>query len=201
MLPTTILVALGAGIGIVALAYLGAGKLAEQRWGRLALLVALLALPLLVSAGNVSYGFQESSQTRFCLSCHEMQAYGQSLFVDNKFALSATHYQNRLIDRDRTCYTCHADYGMFGDLKAKMNGLRHVWVHYLGDIPKKPTLYEAYSSRNCLHCHDDARRFQESPAHRPVLDELYAGTKSCLGCHTVAHDLKSVEAHRFWEAR
>lgn len=201
MLPLSIIIALAVALALVSLAYLGAPSLGALPWGRLALLVTLVALPLLVSTANLSYGFRESSQTRFCLSCHEMQPYGKSLFVDNRSALSAVHYQNRLIDRDQTCYTCHTDYALFGDAKAKLNGLRHVWVHYLGKKPEKLALYEPYASRNCLHCHDDARRFQEAPAHKFVLAELYAGTRSCLTCHKVAHDMNGVEHHQFWQAQ
>lgn len=201
MLPTYIVVALAAGLAIVALVYLGAGALTETRWGRTALMVGLLALPLLLSAGSISYGLHESSRTSFCLSCHEMQKYGKSLFADNRAALSAVHYQNRFVDRDRTCYTCHADYAMFGDVKAKLNGLRHVWVHYFGTIPRTMALYEPYPSANCLHCHDDARRFLEAAPHQAVLNALYAGKVSCLACHTVAHDLTMVKADTLWQAK
>jgi cytochrome c-type protein NapC len=201
VLPKYIVVALVVGLVIVSLLYVGAGTLAENRWGRTALMVGLLALPLLLSAGSVSYGVHESSRTTFCLSCHEMQRYGKSLFADNRAALSAVHYQNRLVDRDRTCYSCHADYAMFGDVKAKLNGLRHVWVHYFGTVPQKMALYEPYPSANCLHCHDDARRFVEAAPHQPVLDALYAGKASCLGCHVVAHDLKMADADRLWQAK
>jgi len=201
MLPTSIIIALAAGIAIVALLLFGANTLVAQRTGRVVLLVGLVALPLLLSAANVSYGIAESSQTRFCLSCHEMQRHGKSLFVDNKQALSAVHYQNRLIERDTTCYSCHKDYAMFGDVKAKLNGLRHVWAHYVTGVPEKLALYHPYANANCLHCHDDARRFLEQPAHQPVLEAVQSGSLSCLTCHRVAHDMNKVDAHSFWQAR
>ena len=61
-----------------------------------------------------------------------MQRHGKSLFADNRQALAATHYQNRLVERETICYSCHKDYAMFGDVTAKLNGLRHVWAHYVG---------------------------------------------------------------------
>ena len=94
MLPTQLIIALVAGLGIIALLFYGAGALEGRTAGRLVLLVGLVALPLLLSAGNMSYGVHESSSTRFCLSCHEMQRHGKSLFADNKQALAAVHYQN-----------------------------------------------------------------------------------------------------------
>jgi cytochrome c-type protein NapC len=165
------------------------------------LLVGLLALPLLLSVGNISYGLHESSSTSFCLSCHEMQRHGKSLFVDNRQALAAVHYQNRLVDRDTVCYSCHKDYAMFGDVTAKLNGLRHVWAHYIAGVPKKIELYQPFPNSNCLHCHDDSRRFVDGLAHRPLLGALYAGTTSCLSCHRVAHDMAKVDADELWQAR
>ena len=164
------------------------------------LLAGLLALPLLLSVGNISYGLHESSSTRFCLSCHEMQRHGKSLFVDNKQALAAAHYQNRLVDRESVCYSCHKDYAMFGDVTAKLNGLRHVWAHYIAGVPKKIELYKPYPNSNCLHCHDDARRFIDGAAHRPILPALNAGTTSCLSCHRIAHDMAKVDADELWQA-
>ena len=201
MLPASLIVALLVGLVILALVAIGAGALDGHTVGRVVLLIAIVALPLLLSAANFSYGVSESSSTRFCLSCHEMQNHGKTLFADNRQALAAVHYQNRLVDRQTACYSCHKDYAMFGDVTAKLNGLRHVWAHYVTGVPKKIELYQPYPNSNCLHCHDDARRFVDGAAHRPVLDALYAGTTSCLSCHRVAHDLAKVEAGELWQAR
>ena len=200
MLPLQLIVALIVGLTVVVLLFLGARSLAGQTIGRVVLLVGLVALPLLLSAGNISYGFHQSSTTSFCLSCHEMRDYGKSLFVDNKQAVVAVHYQNRLVDRETVCYSCHKDYAMFGDVTAKLNGLRHVWAHYIAGVPEKITLYKPYPNSNCLHCHDDSRRFVEGAAHRPLMDALYAGTTSCLSCHRIAHDMAKVDADQLWQA-
>ena len=47
------------------------------------------------------------------------------------------HYQNNRIPRDKACFTCHTDYTLFGDAKAKLRGLRHVYVNYLGRSPRR----------------------------------------------------------------
>jgi cytochrome c-type protein NapC len=200
LLPPFVIVALAFGAVVAGLLLLGAGTLAASRAGRIVLLVGLVALPVMLSAGNLSYGVHESSTTRFCLSCHEMQRHGKSLFVDDRHALAAVHYQNRFVDREAICYSCHKDYAMFGDVKAKLNGLRHVWVHYFRPIPARIELYQPYPNKNCLHCHDDARPFAEAPSHRPVMEALYAGSMSCLACHRVVHDLAKVDAQTFWQA-
>ncbi len=200
MLDPNILLILGLAIVGAVLCFLAIRHLGGSRGGRWALLFATALLPLAASAASFRAGITESSRTRFCLSCHEMQTYGRSLFADNRKALSAVHYQERLVTRDSTCFSCHTDYAMFGDLRAKLNGLRHVYVHYVGTIPAKPKLYHPFPNQNCLHCHEDARRFLEQPAHRPVAPELHAGTRSCLQCHAVGHDLGAADQGRLWQA-
>ncbi|GEN11979.1 cytochrome c-type protein NapC [Myxococcus fulvus] len=183
---------------LVSLIAFAAGVLTASRLGRLVLLAGLALLPLVVTGAGVAVGVRESSQTQFCLGCHEMEPYGQSLFVDNATSLAAVHYQKRLISRDSTCYACHTDYALFGDAKAKFNGLKHVWVHYFGTIPERPKLYQPYPNYNCLHCHGDARSFLEASAHQDIRAELQSGARSCLTCHDLAHDLEGVKARNFW---
>jgi cytochrome c-type protein NapC len=190
--------ALIVALAVALLGLVGFRQLCRSVWGRVALLVAAVLLPVSVSLGSLRGGVAESSRTRFCLGCHEMQDHGRSLFVENPKALAAVHYQNRYVDRDTACFSCHTDYAMFGDLKAKLNGLRHVSVHYLGKIPDKFHLYQPYSNQNCLHCHEDARKFTESLPHQVVMAKLQSGETSCLACHNVAHDLEKVKGGALW---
>lgn len=201
MLHSNVIVGLVVALASAAIAFLGAQQLGASGWGRRALLVAAVLVPIAASAASLTAGIEESSRTRFCLSCHEMTQYGQSLFVDDRHALPAAHYQNRLVERDNACFSCHTDYALFGDFKAKLNGLRHVYVHYLGKIPEKMALYRPYPNYNCLHCHEDARRFIENPAHRAVSTQITSGELSCLKCHALGHDLGAVNDHHFWQAQ
>jgi cytochrome c-type protein NapC len=198
MLEGKIVFGLVVAVALALLLFFRRGEVNQTRWGRIVFLLGAAVVPAGMSLTTLNVGFRESRKTRFCVQCHEMQGYGRSLFVDNRQALSAIHYQNRLISREDTCYACHKNYAMFGDLKAKLNGLRHVYVHYLGTIPEKPALYEPYPNSNCLHCHDDARSYLEAPAHAAVLSDLAAERTSCLACHRLGHDL---QAHDFWQAQ
>src|SRR5215213_4393248 len=189
MLESNVIFVLVVALVGAVVVFFGASQLLATRGGRWALLVGAALLPLAASAGSFKAGIDESSRTRFCLSCHEMQNHGKSLFVDNRKALPATHFQNRLVDRDNACFACHTDYALFGDLKAKLNGLRHVYVHYLGKVPQKMALYQPYPNYNCLHCHEDARRFIEAPAHQGVSAQIASGELSCLKCHAAGHDM------------
>jgi cytochrome c-type protein NapC len=187
---------------IVLLGVMGfsAATLLATRSGRWLLLLGLALVPLALTGTGVTVGIHESSRTSFCMGCHEMEPFAKSLFVDNPMALSAMHYQKRAIDRDSTCFSCHTDYAMFGDEKAKLNGLRHVWVHYFTTPPEHITLYQPYPNHNCLHCHDDARNFLEKKPHIDNRVALHDGSMSCLTCHSVVHDLDGVDAGHFWVA-
>lgn len=172
--------------------------LLARRLGRVLLVLGIVLFPVAASLIGVTAGVSRSSKTEFCVSCHEMEPYGRSLFVDNPDALSASHYQYRRIGRSDTCYGCHTDYAMYGDIKAKLNGLIHVWVHYVGPIPDKIELYQPYPNYNCQHCHEDARAYVEVPEHQEEAEAIKSGAKSCLECHEVGHDLEGVKHGKVW---
>jgi hypothetical protein len=135
-----------------------------------------------------------------------MQPFGQSLRIDDPSYIPARHYQNHLVPADHACYTCHTHYSMFGGVQAKLHGLKHLWVQYLGTIPapKDIKLYDPYQNNECLHCHLGARRFEEASAHRKapeLLAEVKAGRKSCMSsnCHEFIHDVGSLKDQTLWK--
>jgi hypothetical protein len=103
------------------------------------------------------------------------------------------------VPRDEACFTCHTNYTLFGDYKAKLRGLRHVYVNYIGTIPKQIKLYEPYNKRECLHCHGGARAFEENEVHQPVRDDLAKNTTSCLECHDKIHDVHGLAGVKLWK--
>lgn len=173
------------------------------RLGALAVVVALALLPAGLTAGAASAALEGSSSTRFCLSCHEMERYGRSLLVDDEELVPAMHFQNRRVLRERACYACHADYGLFGDLKAKWSGIGHVWSHYVAGVPDKIALKAPYPNANCLGCHRDSRGYLGDKAHRMddvSIEGLEAGEPSCLtrGCHDASHVVNELDGAEYW---
>ncbi len=148
---------------------------------------------------------EHSKSTKFCLSCHVMEPYGKSLHVDNSEYIPASHYENNRVPRSQACFTCHRNYTIFGDTKAKLRGLKHVYVYYLGTVPKKIELYSPYSNRECLHCHAGARSFEEGATHNEEPDRLKlirSNKLSCMssGCHGIVHAVESLDHVDFWKA-
>lgn len=176
------------------------------REGRVLAFVALFLLPSMAVWAGVSQHMERAKTTEFCLSCHTMEDYGRSLRVNDKSYLPAAHYQNNRIPRDKACYTCHTDYTMFGGVKDKWRGLSHVYVQYLGTIPKtgEIKLYLPFNNRECLHCHAGARSFTETAAHQKspdLLDKVTNNQMSCMSsrCHDTIHDVTTLADATFWD--
>ncbi len=167
--------------------------------GKALAFVAFFLLPGLVTSLGVRKHVELSKKTEFCLSCHIMEPYGKSLRADDSESLVASHFQNNRIPRDEACFTCHTTYTMFGDTKAKLTGLKHVWINYIGTKPDKIELYSPYNNRECLHCHAGARSYEENEMHADDLQDLAAGKTSCLECHATVHDVEKVATKAMWK--
>lgn len=198
-LPTTGFVALVlVAIALIALLVLRP-SLVAARGGRILAFLALFLLPLVVTGLGTSAQMEHSKSTRFCLSCHVMEPYGRSLLVDDPAYVPAQHFQNNRVPRDEACFTCHTHYALFGDAKAKLRGLRHVYVNYFGTIPKQIKLYEPYNNRECLHCHGGARSFEGNEMHQSVRAELGKNETSCLECHNTIHNVHGLASVKLWK--
>jgi cytochrome c-type protein NapC len=176
------------------------------RGGKILAFLVLFFLPILCGAMGVSSEMDRSKTTAFCLSCHTMEPWGQSLHIDDPNHIPAAHFQNHRVAANEACYTCHTNYAMFGTLKVKLAGLRHVYIYYLRTppAPEKIKLYEPYNNRECLHCHAGARSFEEGATHTAdpaTLPAIRANTLSCLssGCHDVVHDIAHLKEAKFWK--
>lgn len=198
-MPTTALLAL-IGLSIFVIIFLAMRpERLQTRAGKVLAFVGFLILPVLALTLGASNHLEHSKTTQFCLSCHEMQPYGQSLYIDDPEYLPAAHFQNKRMPRDFACFSCHTDYTMYGDVNAKLRGLRHLWVHYAGTIPEDIALYTPFQNRECLHCHSGARSFEENDMHVDMLGELEAQETSCLDCHASVHDVDKVAEQPKWQ--
>jgi cytochrome c-type protein NapC len=168
--------------------------------GKILTFLAFLVLPVVCMLWGASEHIDRSKQTQFCLSCHVMEPYGKSLYVDNASFVPAAHFQNHRIPVDEACYTCHTDYAMYGSFRAKMQGLQHIYVQYLGTIPNPVKLRTPYNNRECLHCHLGARSFESNPIHMAILDTIKSNQMSCVtsGCHDTVHNVASLGQAKFW---
>ncbi len=162
--------------------------------------IGLAVLPGLCIVGGMNFHMQRSEQTRFCISCHAMAPYGRSLYVDDSSHIPAQHFQNHRVPPEMACYSCHADYTIYGPLKDKLEGVKRIYMQYIGTPPNPIHIRGAYNNQQCLHCHDGARNFEENPVHASMLDSLKSNQISCLtaGCHDMIHRVAGLSQDKFW---
>lgn len=159
------------------------------------LLLGLGAFPLLVSlTGNIA-SFEYTLSRPFCGSCHVMGPYLRDAEDPKSNSLAAMHSRNHKFG-ENSCYTCHADYDMFGAITTKQNGMKHLFKYiteYANTGPDGeggPTihLYKPFRSGACMQCHSTtAKGYVEK--HADQLEQIRAGEFNCIDCHNDIHPL------------
>jgi cytochrome c-type protein NapC len=207
-MPASVILLLCFSAALIALFVGFRVHLTRSREGKMLAFVALFALPVMAAWAGFSEQMDRAESTKFCLSCHIMSDFGKSLYIDDPSYIPAAHFQNNRVPRDQACYTCHTNYTMFGTVTAKMHGLRHLWVQYVGTVPKPENikLYDPYNNRECLHCHLGARSFEQASPHNKTADlltNIKANKLSCVssGCHEFVHDVGSLKDDTFWKGK
>ncbi|HXW62442.1 MAG TPA: NapC/NirT family cytochrome c [Candidatus Acidoferrales bacterium] len=166
--------------------------------GKALAFVSLCVLPALCIAGGLSTHMQRGEETKFCISCHSMANYGKSLYIDDPNYVPAQHFQNHRVPADTACFSCHADYTIYGPLKDKLRGVTRIYVQYLSTPPEKIQIPGGYQNRQCLRCHLGARDFEANPVHASIMDSLTSNQLSCLSCHSMIHDASEVDHLKMW---
>lgn len=162
--------------------------------------IGLFILPALCLGGGFSAHIEHSKMTHSCVSCHAMQPFGRSLYVDDPNYIPAAHFQNHRIPPETACYACHADYTFYGPLKDKLVGLERVYIQYVSGPPKHITFKGRYSNGQCLRCHAGARNFEGNPIHQAIRSALASNQTSCIssGCHDTVHNVAALDHLKFW---
>lgn len=198
--PTDLLIALVAFTILLAAFLLARPRVTAGAAGKIVAFMALFILPVLCAGGGMYAHMQRSEQTRFCISCHAMQPYGRSLYVDNPNYIPAAHFQNHRVPADQACYACHADYAIYGPLADKLRGLKRIYMQYVSTPPANITIPGGFKNAQCLHCHLGARNFESNPIHQALMSSLVSNQMSCItsGCHDTIHDVSSLGHVKFW---
>lgn len=203
-MPTSVVLVLLAITVIFITVIIVRPEITAGRAGKILAFLALFILPVFGGVLGLENHIDRSKKTSFCLSCHIMENYGRSLRVDDSSYIPAAHYQNNRVPRDETCYTCHTDYTLYsGAIKAKLHGLKHLYVQYLGTPPQHIQLYSPYNNRECLHCHLGARSFEQGAVHNAdpqIMADIKSNKLSCVssGCHDMVHNVANLDKVKFW---
>lgn len=150
------------------------------------LLFVMAVLPGAWLLAVATHDLHEMEKVEFCVQCHTMDGYYESLHSDDEDSIVSSHYLNNRVPRENSCYVCHADHRpVIGLMKTKLNGLREAYIEYLGEVEMPLKARKPYKNTNCLHCHEEAKNFEET--HEDDLKDLISDKTSCLECHDVVH--------------
>jgi cytochrome c-type protein NapC len=179
-------------------------NLTVARGGKILAFLSFFIFPVFAGLLGFENHMERAKQTSFCLSCHIMGQYGQSLYVDDASYIPAAHFQNGRVPRDQACYTCHTDYSLFGGFKSKFRGLHHIYAQYVTGPQQPLKLYHPYNNRECLHCHEGSRSFEQGAVHTAdpqTMADIKANKISCMtsGCHDTIHNVKQLNQMKFWK--
>ncbi len=175
--------------GLICLAALARGRLP-----RATLAAGLVFLPL--AAFGLSYAtlMERSKSTQFCASCHIMEPIRASSRA-NDGSLASFHVSSGAVPTAKSCYTCHAGYGLWGDVGAKLAGMGHMIATLRNSYEFPLAMNRPYDINACLACHAESRSFHAVEVHAvPEIERaLLAREMSCSGtCHPAAHPAGSL---------
>lgn len=183
-----VILALGSAalVGMVLLRRPAGASAAAVKW---TLLIALLVFPSMTMLTANTVGFHRVRQS--CAECHTMEPWVRDMKDPESRTLAALHYKNRWINEDQ-CYTCHTGYGLGGNVRAKMDGVKHVMHQYVTGVPDEIRIKRPFPTKTCLHCHGAAAGFNaiEQHADPEFKPKILSGEMSCFECHEAPHPRK-----------
>jgi cytochrome c-type protein NapC len=172
---------------------------------KIALLFGIGLLPLATAGNGNIAGYHATKERQFCGSCHVMTPYGDDSADPASASLAARHARNEEFGSE-SCYTCHADYGMFGTITTKLGGLRHVYeyvLHYrtmeLEQFLSTIEIRTPFPNATCIRCHSTTNpTWNAIGEHASTRAEVRAGTLACAseGCHGPAHPFSKAARRR-----
>ena len=167
----------------------------DTRGKRIFLMFAMGILPGFWLVAVTIHDLDAMERVDFCMQCHFMTEYGESLHSMDEDSLVGSHFRNNRISKEYACYDCHAHHEpVTGLIKTKWDGLHEAYMFYLGKPELPIKMIKPYRTETCLRCHEDADNFREM--HEDDLEDIVSGKTSCLECHDVTHVLpvKKAEA-------
>ena len=161
------------------------------RFTKVMLLFGLGVMPLGVAlTGNIA-GFEYTLKREFCASCHVMRPYTDDAADPSSKSLAAIHSRNATFGGE-SCYTCHADYKIFGAMTTKVNGLKHLYYYITeyantgpyGEGGKPIHMYKTFQNSMCTRCHSTtAPVWLARDEHAGMVEDLRKGDAKCIDCH------------------
>lgn len=169
---------------------LGHIHLSEPAFWKLLALVGIVLLPLASIAVANYHTFEGVHEVAACARCHVMLPMVNDMKNSESNTLAARHFKNHWIPQNQ-CFECHSDYGLSGNMEAKMEGFRHLARYTTRTYVEPIKLRGHFHNDNCLKCHEGMPQFEAVKSHQTVKPLLAESSMSCLNCHGQAHPTRT----------
>lgn len=165
--------------------------------GYISFIVLSIATVFSISVAGFSTFIQETSTTKFCISCHEMES---TVYEEYKKTI---HYKNASGVR-AGCSDCHVPHDWLMTISRKLFAVKDVYHHFAGTIDTLEkfeerrlllaqrvwTSMEKSDSIECRNCHTfsamtlDKQRLRARKQHENAMNN----GETCIDCHKgIAH--------------
>lgn len=153
---------------------------------KLLALAGFFAFPMMAATTASYHVFEGTKEVAACARCHTMWPMVNDMRQPDSQSLAARHFTNRWIASEQ-CFHCHADYGLYGTLEAKMDGLRHLLRYTSGTYTEPIAMAHAFDNNNCMPCHAGTPKYVAADMHDTMRDEIASNSMTCTSCHGDAH--------------
>jgi nitrate/TMAO reductase-like tetraheme cytochrome c subunit len=160
------------------------------------LVTSVILLPIFSVSTGMVLVFARAERVEFCGSCHRaLKPYVEEMTNPRSEGLAAIHYRNQFIASNQ-CYECHTSYGLFGTVKAKLQGIQQVVRYYTNAYELPLEMWKPYSNEDCLKCHSQSVKWRAHEEHMAPDQRraLLQGRASCMDCHMAGHSDEIVTA-------
>jgi len=164
--------------------------LSQSSFWKLSAFVGIVLVPLAAIGVAHYHTFEGVQEVAACARCHVMRPMINDLRNPESNTLAARHYKNHWIVQNQ-CYDCHSDYGLNGNIEAKMEGFRHLARYTTLTYSEPIKLRGRFNNDNCFKCHQDMPKFEAVKSHQSVKALLLKSSTSCLNCHGQAHPTRA----------
>jgi cytochrome c nitrite reductase small subunit len=164
----------------------GNARMSQAAFWKLAAFVGVVALPFATVAVANYHTFEGVHQVGSCARCHVMLPMVNDMLNPASGTLAARHFKNRWIPQDQ-CYGCHSDYGLSGNLQAKMESFRHLARYTTRTYSEPIRMRGRFNNDNCFKCHQGMPQSKAGKSHETAATLLADSSMSCLNCHGQAH--------------
>lgn len=172
------------------------------RMTKMVLLFGIAVFPIGASMATSYVSFETTTHRSFCAGCHLMTPYTEDSTTRTSTTLASRHARNETFG-PQNCYRCHSEYGMFGTILTKLNGMKHVYYYYIGgwknltieDSVGKIHIAKPFRNKSCMVCHStETPYFNNVNDHKGALSDIQNEVTSCAseGCHGPAHPFSKV---------